>query len=345
MPLLHLLLSCYDKVIKNKDSLGGWSVDNKLHLANFKVVKQMKKTNEIPKGVKMIQAPQIWAETKGEGVTIAVLDTGCDTKHIELSNRIIGGRNFTTDDGGNQHIFEDYNGHGTHVAGTIAASLNHRGVVGVAPKVNLLIVKVLDKNGEGEYDWTIKGIKYAIAQQVDIISMSLGGVEDLPALHKVIKKAVLQHDIPIVCAAGNEGDGKTQTNELSYPAYYNEVISVGAIDSDHQSSRFTNSNSKVDLVAPGEDITSTYINGGYAVLSGTSMAAPHVSGALALIKNITSKQFDRKLTEIELYAQLIRRTLPLGFDTRFEGNGLIYLTLLDSLSTTFNNLTMRAYQL
>ncbi|MFB1050119.1 S8 family peptidase [Paraliobacillus sp. JSM ZJ581] len=320
-------------------------MDNKMHLANFKVVKQMKKTNEIPKGVKMIQAPDIWKETKGEGVTIAILDTGCDTKHIELSNRIIGGKNFTTDDGGNAKIFEDYNGHGTHVAGTIAASLNHRGVVGVSPKVNLLIVKVLDKDGNGEYDWIIKGIKYATAQQVDIISMSLGGADDLPALHKVIKKAVLHHDIPIVCAAGNDGDGNQQTNEFSYPAYYNEVISVGAIDSEHRSSRFTNSNSNIDLVAPGEDITSTYLNGGYAILSGTSMAAPHVTGALALIKNVTTRQFERELTETELYAQLIRRTIPLGFNTKFEGNGLIYLTLLDSLSTTFDNLTMRAYRL
>ncbi|CQR47972.1 Intracellular serine protease [Paraliobacillus sp. PM-2] len=319
-------------------------MEMKMHLANYKVVKQMKKINEIPKGVKMIQAPQVWKQTKGEGVTIAILDTGCDTRHVELSNRIIGGRNFTTDDHGNPNKFEDYNGHGTHVAGTIAASLNNIGVVGVAPKVNLLIVKVLDRDGAGEYDWIIKGLKYAIEQQVDIISMSLGGSFDLPALHRIIKKAVLKHDIPIICAAGNEGDGSVETNELSYPAYYNEVISVGAIDFEHQSSRFTNSNNKVDLVAPGEDITSTYLDGGYATLSGTSMAAPHVTGALALIKNLTTKQFERELTEIELYAQLVRRTLPLGFNTSFEGNGLIYLTLLDNLSSSFRNLTISTYQ-
>ncbi|GAA5416604.1 intracellular serine protease [Paraliobacillus ryukyuensis] len=315
----------------------------KMQLANFQILKQMKNVKEVPKGVKMIQAPAIWENTQGEGVTIAILDTGCDTSHVELASQIIGGKNFTTDDKANPSIYQDYNGHGTHVAGTIAAALNDSGVVGVAPKANLLIVKVLDHQGSGEYDWIISGIEYAIDQQVDIISMSLGGPEDLPALHQVIKKAVVEHDISVVCAAGNEGDGKEQTREHSYPAFYNEVISVGAIDFNRQSSPFTNSNNQVDLVAPGEEITSTYLNGSYATLSGTSMAAPHVTGALALVKNLSTKQFERELTEVELYAQLIKRTLPLGFSTKLEGNGLIYLTLINNLPYSFKQLLLTAY--
>ncbi|WP_112180203.1 S8 family peptidase [Paraliobacillus zengyii] len=314
-----------------------------VRLSEFKVLKQMEETTETPKGVTLIQAPEIWNQTKGEGVTIAILDTGCDPTHPELKDRIIGGRNFTEDDEGNPEAFNDYNGHGTHVAGTIAAEQNEQGVVGVAPKADLLIIKVLDKDGSGNYQWIIDGIQYAINQGVDIISMSIGGPTEVPALHTVIKKAVTEHNIPVVCAAGNEGDGKEETVERAYPGSYNEVISVGAVNLDRRSSDFSNTNREVDIVAPGEEITSTYLNGTYATLSGTSMATPHIAGALALIKNITTTSFERELTEAELYAQLIRRTLPLGYSAKFEGNGLVYLTLLDYLDSIFDNLKTKSF--
>lgn len=313
-----------------------------VRLTDFKVLKQMKEVNETPKGVEMIQAPAIWDETEGEGVTIAILDTGCDPTHIELTDRIIGGKNFTTDDASDPNAFFDYNGHGTHVAGTIAAEQNGQGVVGVAPKANLLILKVLDKDGSGNYDWIIDAIQYAIEQNADIISMSLGGPTDLPELHEVIQRAVIEHNIPVVCAAGNEGDGDDKTVERSYPGAYNEVISVGAIDLDRRSSDFSNTNKEIDLVAPGEEITSTYLDGTYATLSGTSMATPHIAGALALIKNITTKNFARELTEAELYAQLIKRTLPLGYTAKIEGNGMVYLSLLDYLNSIFEDLKTKS---
>lgn len=103
---------------------------NFVRLTDFKVLKQMSEVNETPKGIEMIQAPAIWSETEGEGVTIAILDTGCDPAHIELTDRIIGGKNFTDDDSSDPDAFFDYNGHGTHVAGTIAAEQNGQGVVG-----------------------------------------------------------------------------------------------------------------------------------------------------------------------------------------------------------------------
>ena len=300
----------------------------------YEMIGQAANTNEIPAGVALIQAPRIWNETKGKGITIAVLDTGCDTSHSDLQEQIVGGRNFTDDDGSNPDIFLDYNGHGTHVAGTIAARQNDDGVIGVAPEASLLIVKVLNKNGSGQYDWIIDGIHYAIEQKVDIISMSLGGPNDMPELHQAIKKAIA-NNILVVCAAGNEGDGDDATDEFGYPGCYNEVISVGAINLERRSSKFTNSHNEIDLVAPGEKIISTYLNGKYATLSGTSMAAPHVSGALALIKNLVNNSFGRQLSEPELYAQLIKRTVPLGFSPRLEGNGLIYLTVLDQLTNVF----------
>lgn len=310
-------------------------MERKVRLIPFQVIKQVEKVNEVPKGVEMIQAPKIWDQTKGKGITVAILDTGCDTTHPDLKERIVGGRNFTNDDSGNLDAYEDYNGHGTHVAGTIAAIQSNTGVVGVAPEANLFIIKVLDQNGSGQYEWIINGINYAIEQKADIISMSLGGPKDVPELHEAIQKAVT-NNILVICAAGNDGDGDDSTDEFGYPGFYNEVISVGAIDLERHCSNFSNSNNEVDLVAPGEEILSTYLNGTYATLSGTSMAAPHVSGAVALIKVLANTSFERNLTEPELYAQLIKRTVPLGNSPKLEGNGLVYLTVMDHLSEIFD---------
>lgn len=291
----------------------------------------METASEMPAGVDLVQAPKLWKSVKGKGVTVAVLDTGCDIDHEDLQGRVVGTRNFTNDDDGNEENVTDYNGHGTHVAGTIAANENGSGVVGVAPEASLLIIKVLaGEQGSGRYDWIVDGIQYAIDQGVDVISMSLGGPSDYEPLHEVIKQAVDQN-ISVVCAAGNEGDEDADTDEFSYPACYNEVISVGAIDFERNSSYFTNSNNEVDLVAPGEKILSTIPGGKLAKFSGTSMSAPHVSGAIALVKLLEESSFDRKLSECEIYAQLVKRTIPLGYPKSLEGNGLLYLTAPDLL--------------
>lgn len=303
----------------------------------YKVVEQIDQVeNEVPKGVKLIQAPSIWNKTKGKDIKVAILDTGCDVNHPDLHDRIIGGKNFTDDDNGNQETYQDYAGHGTHVAGTIAANKNDSGITGVAPEANLLIVKVLNKNGSGKYDWIINGINFAIEQKVDVISMSLGGPNDHPELYKAIQRAV-NNNILVVCAAGNGGDGDHSTDEFAYPGSYNEVISIGSIDLKRRSSDFSNSNNEIDLVTPGEEILSTYLDGKYAKLSGTSMAAPHASGALALIINLSNNYFNRDLSEPELYSQLIKRTVPLGYSPMLEGNGLLYLTVPKYISEIFGD--------
>lgn len=304
----------------------------KVELIPFKVHEIQEEASEIPQGIQMINAPYLWeAGKKGDGVVVAIIDTGCQTDHPDLAGRIIGGRNFTGDYSKNPNKYDDNNGHGTHVAGTIAAIENNAGVVGAAPLVKLLIVKVLDKNGSGSYQSIIDGINYAVAwrgsngEKVRVISMSLGGPSDVAKLHDAVKNAVA-NDVLVVCAAGNEGDNNSSTNEYSYPAAYNEATAVGAVDFNKKMATFSDSNDNVDLVAPGVGILSTYIGGKYATLSGTSMATPHVSGAAALIINASESSFQRTLSETELYAQLIKKTVDLGFDKKSQGNGLLDLS-------------------
>ncbi|MFJ7557545.1 S8 family peptidase [Bacillus thuringiensis] len=300
----------------------------------FDVLEVVSEVREIPEGVKLINAPAAWEKSeKGKDVVVAVLDTGCQIDHVDLKDRIIGGRNFTTDNNSDPNNYTDMNGHGTHVAGTIAATENNKGVLGVAPQAKLLIVKVLGgPNGSGAYEWIINGINYAVnwrgpnGEKVRVISMSLSGPENNPELHQAVKNAV-NNDVLVVCAAGNRGDGNDTTDELSYPGAYPEVVEVGAVDLNKNAARFSQSNKNVDLVGPGVEIYSTYKDGTYAKLSGTSMATPHISdGAALIIKHCESEnEFGRILSEDEIYAQLIKRTTALNESKRKVGNGLLDL--------------------
>ncbi|PSL40323.1 type II signal peptidase [Planomicrobium soli] len=310
---------------------------NKIHLIPYRIEEITTVAPQVPEGVRMIKAPEVWERAgSGKNNVIAILDTGCQSDHPDLEDRIIAGRNFTPDYNHDEANFEDNNGHGTHVAGTAAAALREDSIAGVAPEAQLLILKVLDAEGSGDYARIIEGIHHAIdwmgpnGEKTTVISMSLGGPDDVPELHEAIKRAV-NEGIPVVCAAGNEGDNSPQTDELGYPGAYKEVIQVGAVDFNRKIASFSNTNDEIDLVAPGVNIHSAYLEGKYASLSGTSMATPHVSGALALIKNIAEKEFARKLTEAELYAQLVRRTVPLGYPKTAEGNGLLELDALERL--------------
>lgn len=296
------------------------------------VVELTEEKQQVPYGVTMINAPKVWEATdRGNGVVIAVLDTGCDLDHPDLKGQIIGGRNFTDDYGGDKDNYDDNHFHGTHVSGTMAALDNEVGVVGVAPEVKLLILKVLDKDGAGDYQNIIDAVNYATkwegdnGEKVTAISLSLGGPNDESELHDAIKAAV-DEDILVVCAAGNEGDNSGETDEISYPGYYKEVIEVGAVDEDKKLADFSSSNKRVNLVAPGVKVLSTYSGGKYAKLSGTSMATPHSSAAAALLFNELKQKLDRAPTERELFSELNKQTESLGNSKKEEGNGLVHLT-------------------
>lgn len=303
---------------------------HKMKLPPFKIEALATTANEIPWGVKMMQAPEVWEQGgKGEGIVICILDTGIDRQHPDLKDNILDGRNFS--DSGSPDDYQDRNGHGTHVAGTIAAVENGGGVVGVAPKAKLLIGKVLGDDGSGSYQSIIKGIKWATnwrgknGERVRIISMSLGGSYNDPRQYKAILEAC-SAGIMVVCAAGNEGDADENTYEYGYPALYPETISVAACDENRKLADFSNNNLQVDIIGAGVKVLSTYPTSQYAVLSGTSMATPHISGALALVINIGEKQFKRTLTTQEIFGLLAKTSCSLGYQKSSEGHGLPELT-------------------
>ena len=281
-------------------------------------------------GAKLIGADKFGEQGRyGEGVKVAVIDTGCDISHPDLKDRIIDVRNFTDDDKGAINNVTDYVTHGTATASVIASSGK---IIGVAPKCNLLILKALTRTG-GKISWVTEAIKYATQQNVDIINMSLGCPQPNAEMYEAIKRAIAK-DICVVCACGNNGDNNPNTNELNYPACFNECVSVGSVRYSKGTSRFSASNNEVDLVAFGEGyngrgILTCYPNNLYKEQKGTSFSAPFVSGALALLKNWFRDEFKREPTESELYAQLIKRTMDLNLNKNIQGNGILYLSLED----------------
>ena len=284
-------------------------------------------------GAKLIGADKFGEQGRyGEGVKVAVIDTGCDISHPDLKDRIIDVRNFTDDDKGAINNVTDYVTHGTATASVIASSGK---IIGVAPKCELLILKALTRTG-GKISWVTEAIKYATQQNVDIINMSLGCPQPNAEMYEAIKRAIAK-DICVVCACGNNSDNNVNTDELNYPAGYNECISVGSISYSRKYSRFSSSNKEVDLATFGEGLNGRGIltccpDGLYKEQKGTSFSAPFVSGSLALLKNWFIDEFRRDCTQEELYAQLIKRTYDIGVDRRVVGNGALYLPL----TTDFN---------
>jgi subtilisin family serine protease len=222
----------------------------------------------MPWGIDRINVPQAWAQSSGEGVKIAILDTGVGP-HPDIT--VYGGYDFVNNDADPS----DDNGHGTHVAGTLAAVFNDFGVVGVAPQAHIYSVKILGSDGKGNSAWAIQGIEWAVNNDVQIISMSWNA-SNTWSLRAAVNNAY-NSGILLIAAAGNEN------NKVAYPAADESVIAVSATKQDNTRADFSGVGSAVELAAPGVDINSTWLNDGYAVMSGTSMATPHVSGVAALV--------------------------------------------------------------
>lgn len=236
----------------------------------------------------------------GDDVTVAVLDTGVDSLHPDLSRRISECKNFTLskspfiDD-----TCEDRNGHGTHISGIIAADggKDGLGIFGIAPNAELLAFKVCDVDGVCFADDIAIAIRTAVDDGANIIVISAGADTSSTLIENAVSYAK-DKKVLVIAAAGNDGP---YAGSIDYPAAYSYVISVGAVDDDmivpEWSSRGDNVRTKsrvinegdIEFVAPGVNVESSWKDGGYAILSGTSMAAPHVAGLAALLWDADDK--------------------------------------------------------
>lgn len=258
-----------------------------------------------PQNIRDLNVPKIWTKTRGKGVVVAILDTGCPLNHPDLKSNVDVSKcvSFIP----NEDIYDTVVGHSTHCSGTIGASDNAEGIVGIAPEVTIITLKVLDNNGRNYKNSIEQGLAHCLKIKPDVISMSLGGGSPMPEAHALIKQLV-ELGIPIICSAGNNG-----TNNVLFPAQYDECIAVGSYTDSvlKNRSEFSSWGDSLDIMAPGEKILSTYLNGQYAVLSGTSMAAPVISGVVALMISYY-KSFNRTLKVSEIKKMLYDNAVDTG---------------------------------
>lgn len=255
-------------------------------------------------GVKLINPLKQWNITKGENIKIGILDTGIDMDHIDLKDNFKAGVNFTSQD---REDFRDRKGHGTFCAGLIAACANNVGIIGVAPKASLYAIKVLDDSSRGNLQWLCQGIQWCINHDMDIINMSLGFHKDYPKLHDLLCQAY-NNNIICIAAAGNN----RYLMDAEYPAKYQEVIAISSFDKMKKLASFSTNGQSIELSAPGVDLVSTFPGNKYAQGSGSSFSAPLVTGAIALIISQFKKEYNRRMTYLELREFLYKYSEDLG---------------------------------
>ena len=281
----------------------------------------------------ILKLPAAWALSQGAGVVVAVIDSGTRLDHPDLAPNIwvnfreVPGNG--VDDDGNGYVddvhgvdlttssaaqdLSDSNGHGTHVAGTIAAAANGRGVVGVAYRARIMTVKVLAADGSGTTSAVAEGVRYAAANGARIINMSLGGDQPDERVKAAIDVAAAAN-VLVICSAGNSG--RDIDAQPSYPVSFAAPNLIGVAATVPEAGKdlggFSNyGRTTVQLAAPGEEVLSTTNDGGYGFKTGTSMAAPHVAGVAALMAGVAPN-----LSAAELRAQLLqnasRASVPVG---------------------------------
>lgn len=265
-------------------------------------------SESVPWGVEKVNAPPAWDYSTGSGVKVAILDSGVDINHEDLSNA--GGVSFVSS------TYDDINGHGTMVSGIVSATANYIGVKGIAYGSELYAVKITNDTS-GQLSDAISGLQWAIDNDMDIAVMSFG-FGFYSQIFKELVQDAYEDGMLLVGAAGND-----DTN-VDYPAAYDDVIAVGAVDSDDERASFSNFGIELELVAPGVDINSTDIDDSYSTSSGTSFAAPHVAGVAALIM-----AYNNSLTNEEVRGKLRNDALDLGDSGKddYYGYGLVQVNL------------------
>jgi major intracellular serine protease len=265
--------------------------------------------------------PKVWRQSRGEGVIVAVIDTGCDLMHQDLLPNLLPGKNFVD----HKKPPSDNAGHGTHVSSTIAAIDNGFGMVGVAPETKIIPVKALGDDGTGSLK-DVADALYWVADDTnaDFISMSLGSPTNVKVLEDAIRYAYKKGKI-IFCAAGNAGE----TSDIMYPANYSDVISIGAIDENLDRTSFTCSGDSLDFLAPGHNILGCIPGNRYALMSGTSMSNPFAIGCASLLLSYNKKTNKYTLKSIDDYINIFKKNAISLSNPRYknirkyEGYGII----------------------
>jgi thermitase len=249
-----------------------------------------------------------WSNAKGGKAKVAIVDSGVYSEHPDIG-RIIAQRDFVEDDA----VADDDYGHGTHVTGIAGALTNNgKGVAGGCFECGLLIAKVMGPLGFTTDSRIVEGINWSVNHGADVVNLSLGGPGDSSVLKTAVNRAY-DRDAVVVAAAGNEG-----RDEPRYPAAYSTVIAVSATTTDGRLASFSSRGDWVDLAAPGTDILSTGESGGYERHSGTSVAAPFVSGLAGLLAS-RGMSADSIRERMQATAEDLG---PAGDDPRF-GHGMI----------------------
>ncbi len=259
---------------------------------------------QIPYGVRMIGAPLEWPETRGEGIKVAVIDTG-QPEHPDIT--VAGAVDFS----GSGML--DRRGHATHCCGIIAANGK---IMGVAPGAELYALKVFADSGGAVPGAISRALDWCVGTGIDIISMSLCGPSDDYDIQQAVKRCHAA-GIVMVAAAGNYG----RDYGVMYPARYPEVIAVAAVNLEELPADFSAYGMELDLAAAGVDVWSTWLGGGYVQLSGTSMACPHIAGAAAILQAKAKRRLGRKLTPEEMRVALDLYAEDLGTPGRDERYG------------------------
>lgn len=269
--------------------------------------------------IKKLEIEKQWQYSQGEDVIVAVIDTGCDLDHPDLVNNLLPGKNFIN----REQSPHDDNGHGTHVAGTIAAENNMCGMVGVAPKTKIIPVKALNSRGNGNLSDLIDAILWSADRGVNFITMSLGSPYPSKDLEQAITYANSKGSI-VFCAAGNAGE----TTEIMFPARYENTISIGAIDENFSRTGFTCSGDELDFLSPGLNILSAVPDNNYAIMSGTSMSNPFAVGCASLLLSFNKKYNKYILNNMSEYIDTLKLfTIPIPepkYQTKkYQGYGIL----------------------